>query len=120
MVARRRQACGCGTRTAAQKADRLKRLSRESAAKKRLSLSESRARMEAVVDGAQPRLEHVSVNLCRREIRVTEHQLTRAQVRTTLEQMGRKRVSHDVRAERPWEACSPAIRFQDLPESYAA
>ena len=44
-----------------------------------------RPRMKTVVHGAHPLLEHVRVDLRRRQIRVPEHHLNRAQVRAALE-----------------------------------
>src|SRR2546428_4876922 len=41
---------------------------------KRLSLAESRTRVKAIVDGPQPRFEHVRVDFGRRQIGVAEHQ----------------------------------------------
>ena len=71
---------------------------------KRLSLSESRARVKAIVDRAQPRLEHVRVDLRRRQIGVAEHHLDGAQVGAALEQVRRERVAQHVRAERARQA----------------
>src|SRR5262245_48052503 len=76
---------------------------------KQLSLSESRARMEAIVDCAQASLEDVGVNLCRREIGMTEHHLDGAQIRPALEQMRRKRVSNHMRTEGAWKARATSI-----------
>src|ERR1041385_863700 len=69
--------------------------------RKRLSLSESSAWVEAVVDPAEPRLEHVRVDLRGRQIGVPEHQLDRAQVGAVLEQVRGERVAQDVRAQAP-------------------
>src|SRR2546421_9899592 len=57
---------------------------------KRLSLSKSRARVKAIIDRSQPRFEDVRVDLRRRQIRVPEHQLDRAEVGAALEEMSRE------------------------------
>ena len=55
--------------------------------------------MKFVVDGPQPRLQHVRVNLCRREIGMTEHQLDHAKVGAALQKVRRERVAQHVRAQ---------------------
>ena len=55
--------------------------------------------MKLVVRGAQPRLQHMRVNLRRRQVGVAEHHLDHPQVRAALEQVRRERVPQDVRAE---------------------
>ena len=62
--------------------------------------SRSGTRVEAIVDRPQPRLEHVRVDLRRRQIGVAEHHLDRAQIGAAFEQMRRERMAQDVRAER--------------------
>src|SRR5437016_5037931 len=87
---------------------------------KRLSLSESGPRVEAIVDGAEPGLEHVCVYLRRRQIGVAEHQLNRPQIGAPLEQVRRERVPQDVRAQRPRQAGLDRVLLEDLPEPDAA
>jgi hypothetical protein len=41
--------------------------------------------MELIVHGTHALLEHVSVDLSRRKVRVTEHHLNRAKIRAALE-----------------------------------
>ena len=60
--------------------------------------------MKPVVDRAQPRLEHVRVDLRRRQVGVAEHHLNGAQVGAALEQVRRERMPQHVRAERRAEA----------------
>ena len=67
--------------------------------------------MEAIVDGAQPRFQHVRVDLRRREIGVAEHHLNGAQIGAMFEQMRRERVAQDVRAEPARQPRLPAIAF---------
>src|SRR2546428_10717155 len=86
---------------------------------KRLSLAEPRPRVEAIVDRAQPRLEHVRVDLRRREIGVAEHHLNRAQIGAAFEQMRCEGMPHDVRAERTRQAPLTPVPFEDLPEADA-
>src|SRR5260221_13859609 len=78
--------------------------------------SRSRAGVEAIVDGPEPGLEHVRIDLGRRQIRMTEHQLNRAQVRPALQKMCRKRMTQDMRAERRREIRAPAVALQNLPK----
>src|SRR6185436_18894578 len=54
---------------------------------KRLSLAESRPRVETVIDRAEPRLEHMRVDLRRRQIGMAQHQLDGAQIGAALEQV---------------------------------
>src|SRR5439155_22756332 len=84
---------------------------------KRLSLAESGARMETVVDGAQARLDHMRVDLRRRQIAMAEHHLNRPEVGAPLEQVRRERMPHDVRAERRRQVGAAAVLFQDFPEA---
>src|SRR4051812_27484538 len=83
---------------------------------KRLSLADSGARVKAIVDRAEPCFEDVGVDLRRRQVRVPEHQLDRAQVRAALEQMRRERVAQHVRTHGARQPCRPRMLLQDLPE----
>src|SRR3954465_8880246 len=87
---------------------------------KRLSLSESGPRVETIVGGPQPRLEHVRVDLRRGQIGVTEHQLNRAQIGAALEEVRRERVPQDVRADRRRQSGGARVPFENLPEADAA
>ena len=69
----------------------------------------SRARVKAVVDIPQTRLEHVRVDLRRREIGVPEHHLDGAQIGAALEQMRRERMPQDVRTERAADAGATTV-----------
>src|SRR5215510_11902118 len=86
---------------------------------KRLSLADSRAWVKPIVDRAQPRLEHVRVDLCGREISVAEHHLDRAQVGAAIEQMRGERMPQDVRTERTRKSGLASVLLQDLPEADA-
>ena len=70
--------------------------------------------MEPVVDLAQPRLEHVRVDLRRRQIGVAEHQLNRAQVGPPLEQVRGERMAQHVRAQRARQSRLLAVAFEDI------
>jgi hypothetical protein len=49
--------------------------------------------VEPIVDVTHPFLEHVGVDLRRREIRVPEHHLNGPQIRAPFEEMGGERVA---------------------------
>ena len=55
------------------------------------ALRPSRARVEPVIQPLHVAAVHVRVDLRRRHVRVTEHLLHRAEVRSALEQVGRRR-----------------------------
>ena len=76
--------------------------------------------MEAIVNRPQPRFEHVRVDLRRRQIGMTEHQLNGAEIGAALEQMRRERMPQYVRAERRGETGPAAVLLEDLPETDAA
>ena len=65
--------------------------------------------MKRVVHLPQPRLEHVRVDLRRRQVGVAEHGLDRAQIGAALEQVRRKRVAQDVRTEVRADAGLPPV-----------
>src|SRR5262245_3141847 len=77
----------------------------------------SMSRMVLVIDLAQSRLEHVRINLRRRQVGVTEHGLDRAQIGAALEQMGRERMPQHVRAEMRAYAGLHAVALEQPPES---
>src|SRR5207249_1548221 len=54
---------------------------------KRLSLTESGPRVKPIVDRSQSRLEHMCVDLCRRQVGVAQHHLDGPQIGAVLEQM---------------------------------
>ena len=60
-----------------------------------------RTGMKAVVDRPQPRLEHVRVDLRRRQVGVAEHHLDRPEIRAAVEQMRREGMPQHVRADVP-------------------
>src|SRR5581483_3188166 len=76
-----------------------------------------RTRMVAVVHRAHAMLQHVRVNLRRREIRVAKHQLDCAQVGAALQQVRREGMTQHVRADGRAQACLARIRLEDLPEA---
>src|SRR4051812_7315253 len=76
-------------------------------------------RMIFVVDDPEPRLEDVRVDLGRGEIRVPEHHLDQAQVRSALEQVRGEGMPQHVRAEISRHARLRAVRLEDLPEADA-
>src|SRR5436190_1369021 len=80
------------------------------------SLAESGSRVEAVIHSLEARLQHVRVNLRRRQVGVAEHHLNRAQVGAAFEQMRRKRVPQGVRAESAGQSGRRAVTLEDLPE----
>src|SRR5882757_3399772 len=75
------------------------------------------SRMELVVDAAHPLFEDVGIDLRRRQIRVAQHHLDRAQVGTALQEVRGKGMSQSVRAQRPCKARLLRIALQDLPET---
>jgi hypothetical protein len=76
--------------------------------------------MEAVVDRPQARFEYMRVDLRGRKVGVTKHHLNRPKVSSSLQQMRRKRMPDDMRAEGLWETSPTPVAFQDLPEADAA
>src|SRR5215813_8389200 len=84
-----------------------------------LSLAELWARVEAIIDSAQARFEHVSIDLRRRQIGVTEHHLNRAKIGAPFEQVRRERMPHHVWAQRARESGLDAVTLQNFPEADA-
>src|SRR5580700_8790312 len=68
----------------------------------------------------QALLDHVRVNLSRGNIRVAQHELDRAEVRTAFEKVRGKTVAQFVRREPPAQAKPNSIIMQDLPDDDAA
>src|ERR1044072_803061 len=75
----------------------------------------SGARVELVVQRAQPVRVDVRVDLRRRDIAVAEHHLHRAQVGAVLEKVRREAVPQHVRRQRA-DAGAAAVAYEDLPE----
>src|SRR6202030_1847672 len=84
------------------------------------SLAESRARVKTVVDGPQPRFEHVRVDLRGREVGVAQHHLDGAQIGAALEQVRGERVTNDMGTERWRQSGAPPVGLENLPEADAA
>jgi hypothetical protein len=68
----------------------------------------------------QALLDHVRVNLSRGNIRVTQHELDRAEVRTPFEKVRGKTVAQLVRRETSAQTQAHSIIVQDLPNANAA
>src|SRR5918994_850739 len=75
------------------------------------------ARVETIVNRAEPGLEHVRVNLRRRQIRMAEHDLDRAEIRAALEQVRGERVPEDVWAQVAADTRFDAIVLEHLPKA---
>jgi hypothetical protein len=73
--------------------------------------------MVLVVDSAQPSLEDVRIDLCRREIGVPEHDLDGAEIGAALEQMRSKGMAQYVRTQLARDPGLRPIAFEDFPES---
>src|SRR5579863_5827440 len=82
--------------------------------------SASRARVVRLVDFFQALLHHVRVNLSRRYVRVAQHQLDRAEVRATLEQMRGETVAQLVRRQAAAQAEAHSVIVQNFPDADAA
>src|SRR5215470_10151837 len=93
---------------------------RETVCAEHLSLAESGPRVEAVVDGPETRFEDVRVDLRRRQIRMAKHHLNRPEVGASFEQVRRKRMADDMRAQRARKTGGRTVTFENLPESHAA
>src|SRR5207244_11518117 len=89
-------------------------------AKRSVNCTRLGAWMEAIIDRAQARFQHVCVDLRRRQISMAEHHLNGAQIGAMFEQMRREGVAQHVGAEPPREPRLPAVAFQDFPEPDAA
>src|SRR5258708_11106649 len=68
----------------------------------------------------QALLDHVRVNLSRGNIRVAQHELDRAEVRTPFQKVRGKTVAQLVRRKTPAQAQAHPIIVQDLPNPDAA
>src|SRR5262245_30364735 len=83
-------------------------------------LSLSRPRMTSLVYRSQARFENVRVDLSRRQIRMAEHHLDRAEVRSAFEQVRRERMPHDMRAQRRPDVGLTPVLLEQFPETDAA
>src|SRR5258708_2456130 len=72
------------------------------------------------IDLFQALLDHMRVNLSCSNIRVAQHELDRAEVRTPFKKVRGKTVSQLVRRETPAQAQTHSIIVQDLPNPHAA
>ena len=72
--------------------------------------------MEPVVQTLQPLLVDVRIDLGRRDVRMPEHHLDRAQIRPVLQEMGREAVPQHVRRELA-DAGLDAVGREVLPET---
>src|SRR5262249_23646320 len=75
------------------------------------------ARMKSIVHLAEARLQHMRVDLRRRQIRMPEHGLNRAQVRAALKQVRCEGMPEHVRTQRAPYAGRTSVRFEQLPET---
>src|SRR5512138_1156150 len=73
--------------------------------------------MELVVNTAEAVPADVRVDLRRRDLAVAEHELDRAQVGAALEQVGRERMTEDVRADLGREPGAGGVLAEELPNA---
>ena len=59
---------------------------------------------------------HMGIDLCRRDIRVAQHGLHRAEIRAALEQMRGKRVAQRVRGHPLLNPSGQSVAMNQLPE----
>ena len=62
---------------------------------------------------------HVSIDLCRRNIRMAKHRLHRAKISAACQQMGGERMAQRMGRNLFIDAGSPGVTPNDLPESLA-
>src|SRR4029077_488734 len=82
--------------------------------------SRSSSWVKTIVHTPQTRLQDVRINLRGRKIRVPQHHLDGAQVGPAFEQVRRKRMADDVRAQRARHPPRRAMAFENLPEPHPA
>lgn len=82
--------------------------------KDRLRLSSG---MVFIINPAEPLPADMGVNLGGGYLTVSEHQLDRPQVRSSLQEMGSERMAQDVRTYLLNQACLLGVSLQKLPES---
>jgi hypothetical protein len=75
--------------------------------------------MKSIIYCPQSRFVHVRVNLRRRQIRMTQHELDGPKIRAAIEQVRRKRMSEDMWAQRCSETRLARVSFEDFPEAHA-
>ena len=85
----------------------------------RLTLHAPFARVIALVCLFQAIGIHVSIDLCRRNIRMAEHRLHRAKIGAACQQMGGERMAQRMGRNPFIDAGSPGVTPNDLPESLA-
>ena len=73
-----------------------------------------------LVDLLQALLDHVRVNLRRRNIRVSQHELDGAQISSPLQEMRGKAVTKFMRSQPSAQTQFDAVIMQDLPDADAA
>src|SRR5215510_2560567 len=73
--------------------------------------------MMAPVNFLEPCAIHMGVNLRRRDIRMTQHRLHRAQIGTSFEKMGGKRMAQGMRRYPLLDAGGQRVTANELPES---
>jgi hypothetical protein len=73
-----------------------------------------------LVDFFQALLDHVSVNLCCRNISVPQHELNGAQIRSPFQQMRGKAVTEFMRSEASAQTQLDSVIMQDLPDGDTA
>src|SRR5260370_36654425 len=73
-----------------------------------------------LVDFFQALLDHVSVNLCCRNISVPQHELNGAQIRSPFQQMCGKAVTEFMRSEASAQTQLDSVIVQDLPDRDSA
>src|SRR5277367_4081778 len=77
----------------------------------------SSSRVMRFINLLQPLFNHVGINLRRRNVRVTQHQLHRPQIRPALQQMRGKAMSQHVWRQRHAQTRAPSVRRQNLPHT---
>ena len=85
----------------------------------RLTLRAAFARVIASVGLFQTIRVHMSIDLGRRNIRMAEHRLHRAEISAAFQQMGCERMAQRVRRNFFIDAGSPGVSPNDLPASLA-
>ena len=76
--------------------------------------------MKFFMNRAQPLAVHMSINLCRRNIGVSQHLLDRTQIRAVLQQMSGKRMPKSMRFRQLFYICPSGVLFDELPDTLAA
>src|SRR5665213_2271802 len=82
-------------------------------------LLRSPARMKLPMDGLQPILIDMRINLCRADIAVAQQFLHYAQIRPAADQVGRETMAERVRGYRFQQSAPTAIFFHQIPKTDA-